>query len=145
MALTQRANEELCKLTPEFGVGTYKYNIKFPCEGLFICDKSTGVKTPVHHMIAMIDFEIRDDNVPFQHFKYSDKATGTDIANVSVAKGTVGDKALNFVFHAEPDGRVSVSLFADEEKKQSRCNAGRLALLIPNTAKIMEAGCDSRN
>jgi hypothetical protein len=115
MVMTQRANEELGRLTSEYGVGTYKYNITFPCEGLFLCEKITGLRTAVDHATAMIDFEVRDENVPFQHFKYSNKGTGTELANVSIAKGTVGDKALNFVFHAEPDGRVSLSLFAEEK------------------------------
>jgi len=113
--MTQRANEELGRLTSAYGVGSYKYNIKFPFEGLFLYDKTTGLRTAVDHAIAMIDFEVRDESIPFQHFKYSNKGTGTELANVSIAKGTVGDKALNFVFHADPDGRVSLSLFAEEK------------------------------
>jgi Restriction endonuclease len=115
--MVQRANEELGNVTSGFAVGNYKYNIKFPCEGLFLHEKSTGLKIPVDHMIAIIDFEILNEEVPLQHFKYSDKASGSDLANVSIAKGTIGDKALNIVLHAEPDGRVSVSLFAENESK----------------------------
>lgn len=116
MEWTQRANEELVTLTSDYGVGTYTNNIKFQVVDVFVLENSTGLKAAVDQTIAMIEFEIRDEFAPFHHFKYSNKGTGTELAKVSVAKGSVGNKVLNIVLHAGPDGRVSLSLFAEEDK-----------------------------
>jgi hypothetical protein len=103
-------------LPPEFHlVGDYEKRIAFPTGDIFLLDRGSGRKIGLTQAIAIVEYEITRNDVPYEFYNYSDSGSGDEIGGIAIAKGNVSGKKVGFVLSSGSNG-VSVSLMVEDEK-----------------------------
>ena len=97
--LTKLVQSEISRLPEEASSpGTNKKRFRFPCKELFILDALTKERHPITSAIAEATYEVRDELVPFELVKYTDKGAGETVTDAAVANVTLGAQKGRFVF-----------------------------------------------
>jgi len=85
-------------------IGSFRETFSFRGEGLFVADKSKGLRIPLKQLIAIVDYEVTSELQPFELIKYSEKGKG-HIADAAIATMRAGDVHGKFILvYKESEG-----------------------------------------
>ena len=109
-ALTANAQNQLNKILPDIPepVEEEEITVKFPGDGLFLRNTSTGDKVPINYAIAKLRYTIKQELVPFRLVQYQAADSDEQITDAAYADMRLGEKEarLMIVYKDGEGGKV---------------------------------------
>jgi hypothetical protein len=112
--LVAAAFHEFQKIPPaDFEVGRGSKPIMFNSPGLNVRDNATGVVYKVERALAVVDYEVTEQLIPFHLVTYAAAQGGDPITHAAVADLDLGPLKGKFVFRYKPDEGGEILLVRD--------------------------------